>query len=473
MVAAGSDEEETGLSAETAETEGRAKGGRLVVVSNRVPDPGKTQAGGLAVALDAALKERGGLWFGWSGRTVETGTASDAPRSRRRGPVTYATIDLDESEHEHYYAGFANRALWPVCHFRLDLIQISAKDTRGYFAVNERFARVLAPLLEPDDIVWVHDYHLIPLAAALRAAGVRNRIGFFLHIPWPPSQVSSALPAYQRLLSGLAAYDVVGFQTPLDAENFHACLARDLPEAAARPPLARDFPIGIETAAFVALAREAAQDELAVRLRRSMRGRDLIIGVDRLDYSKGIGQRLEAFERYLETHAESRDAVSLLQITPRSRSEVPEYQQMEQQVAEHVGRINGAFGDVDWVPIRYVNSPIPHTSLAGLYRMAKVGLVTPLRDGMNLVAKEFVAAQPEDDPGVLILSRFAGAVHELDGALIVNPYDTDATAAAIARALEMELDERTERWRRMMTRIAANTTREWAAEFIGVLEGRR
>ena len=188
-----------------------------------------------------------------------------------------------------------------------------------------------------------------------------------------------------------------------------------------------------------------AQDELAIRLRQSMRGRDLIIGVDRLDYSKGIGQRLEAFERYLETHAEQRNQVSMLQITPRSRSEVPEYQDMEQQVAEHVGRINGAFSDVDWVPIRYVNSPIPHTSLAGLYRMAKVGLVTPLRDGMNLVAKEFVAAQPEDDPGVLVLSRFAGAVHELDCALIVNPYDADATAAAIARALEMPLAERQER----------------------------
>lgn len=452
-------------------TNGTGGTGRLVVVSNRVPDPTKTQAGGLAVALGAALKERGGLWFGWSGETVETGTASDTPRTRTKGNVTYATIDLDETEHERYYAGFSNRALWPVCHFRLDLIQISAEDTKGYFEVNERFARALAPLIEPDDIVWIHDYHLIPLAAMLRDRGIENRMGFFLHIPWPPSQVSSALPAYERLLRGLAAYDVVGFQTPLGAENFLTCLARDLPLGAVHPPKADAFPIGIDARAFMDLAREGAQDELAVRLRQSMRGRDLIIGVDRLDYSKGIGQRLEAFERYLETHAEQRNQVSLLQVTPRSRSEVPEYQDMEQEVAEHVGRINGAFGDVDWVPIRYVNSPIPHASLAGLYRMAKVGLVTPLRDGMNLVAKEFVAAQPEDDPGVLVLSRFAGAVHELDCALIVNPYDPDATAAAIARALEMPLEERQERWERMLARVEANSTSDWAKRFLAVLEG--
>ena len=454
-----------------AEDRATAQAQRLVVVSNRVPDPTKTQAGGLAVALGAALKERGGLWFGWSGETVETGAASDEPTTRTVGNVDYATIDLDETEHERYYAGFSNRALWPVCHFRIDLIQISADDTKGYFAVNERFARALAPLLEPDDLIWVHDYHLIPLAAMLRERGVKNRIGFFLHIPWPPSEVASALPAYERLLRGLAAYDIVGFQTPLAAENFLACLARDLPDWGHEPPKAQAFPIGIDTAGFRDLARDGAQDELAIRLRQSMRGRDLIIGVDRLDYSKGIGQRLEAFERYLETHAEQRNQVSMLQITPRSRSEVPEYQDMEQQVAEHVGRINGAFSDVDWVPIRYVNSPIPHTSLAGLYRMAKVGLVTPLRDGMNLVAKEFVAAQPEDDPGVLVLSRFAGAVHELDCALIVNPYDADATAAAIARALEMPLAERQERWRRMMDRLEANSTSDWAARFVSVLEG--
>jgi len=462
----------------TAPADGPFTGsGRLVVVSNRVPAPGAPSAGGLAVALDAALKERGGLWFGWSGKTSEDADAR--PRHVQEAvPVSYAVMDLTQRDLDEYYAGYANRALWPVCHYRLDLTGFARKDTAGYFRVNDLFARRLAPLVHPDDTVWVHDYHFIPMAANLRRMGLSNRIGFFLHIPWPSPDLASVLPAYETIIRSLAAYDLVGFQTPRDATNFAECLTR---EGIARPVgdgvfetgdrrfRVGAFPIGIETEAFAKAAQDAARHPLVRRMCESLRDRKLIIGVDRLDYSKGIPQRIEAFHCFVESNPGARDRVSYLQITPKSRSEVPEYQAMQTQVAELVGKTNGDFGDIDWVPIRYVNKNVGRSTLAGLYRIARVGLVTPLRDGMNLVAKEYVAAQDADDPGVLILSRFAGAAQDLDGAILVNPYDTEATAGAIARALAMPLEERKERWSAMMASLKENSVDRWRARFLDAL----
>jgi trehalose 6-phosphate synthase len=454
---------------------------RLVVVSNRVPLPtkdGSSSAGGLAFALEGALKRQGGLWFGWSGKTVDR--PSGAPHIHKHGNITFAVMDVLKKDFDLYYGGFANRALWPICHYRLDLLQIHRNQTEGYFRVNRMFAEALAPLLRDDDSLWVHDYHFIPLAAELRRDGLRNRIGFFLHIPWPPPDIASALPAYERILRGLAAYDVVGFHTPQDAENFRQCLIRErigFPLDARSGEYQVDghrfkigvFPVGIDSEGFARTAQAAERNPLVRRMRTSMGDRALIIGVDRLDYSKGIRERIEAFSCFVRSHPQFRNQVTYLQITPKSRSEVPEYRRMQHEIAEDAGWTNGNLGEVDWTPIRYVNKSVGHTALAGLYRMARVGLVTPLRDGMNLVAKEYVAAQDPEDPGVLILSRFAGACQELDSALLVNPYDIEATAGAIGRALEMPLGERKERWTAMMAALETNGVEQWCQHFLSVL----
>ncbi len=453
---------------------------RLVVVSNRVPVPkdGSAKAGGLTVALEGALKQNGGLWFGWSGETVEN--PSGEAKIVQSGNITFAVMDLTKQDYDEYYAGFANRALWPVCHYRLDLVQIERHELDGYFRVNEAFAASLAPLLRPDDVIWVHDYHFIPLAAELRKLGCRNRIGFFLHIPWPPPDVASALPAYGRLLSGFGAYDLAGFHTPQDAENFQRCLVRENIGSPAGPGEHQidghririgAFPVGIDTDAFARMAATAESNALVRRTLTSLGERDLIIGVDRLDYSKGLKQRIEAFSCFIKSNPDFRNRVTYIQITPKSRSDVPEYQRMQREIAEQAGWTNGSLGEVDWTPVRYVNRTVGHSALAGLYRMSRIGLVTPLRDGMNLVAKEFVAAQRPEDPGVLILSRFAGAAHELDCAILVNPYDTEACGAAIARALQMPVEERRERWSTMMGRLRSNTVQAWCQGFLDSLRG--
>ena len=467
------------------ERDGRsgARTGRLVVVSNRVPMPGRRAAsgpGGLAVALEAALKEHGGIWFGWSGDSKPVIDA-DAVDRHESGRITFAVTDLTKRDVDEYYLGFSNRALWPICHYRLDLAHLSAKETDAYFRVNDTMARKLSRLLAPDDLIWVHDYHMIPVGAALRERGVDARIGFFLHIPWPPPEVASALPEYRRLLGSFTAYDLVGFQTPRDAENFGRCLVDEglatalgegWYEAGDRRFQVGAFPIGIDTEAFRASAAKAENSAAVRRMTATLGGHKLVIGVDRLDYSKGIHERISAFCALLRMDREERGRVTLLQVTPKSRSDVPEYKQIQQDVAAQVGEANGEYGDVDWTPIRYLNQNIPHVTLTGLYRAAQVGLVTPLRDGMNLVAKEYVACQSEADPGVLVLSRYAGAAFEMDGALLVNPYDATATALAIRQGLVMSLGERRERWSSMMARLDAVTVGDWWRGFVGVLADR-
>lgn len=455
--------------------------GRLIVVSNRVPPPADkgASAGGLAVALQAALRKRGGLWLGWSGETAATEAESENIKTRVEGNITFSLVDLTKRDQEEYYSGFANRALWPLLHYRLDLADFDRRDTTGYFRVNAFFARILAAQLRPDDEIWVQDYHLIPLAAELRARGVANRIGFFLHIPWPPPDVFFAMPWHRRLLEAFTSYDLIGFQIDYDAENFISCLVREglgretsrgTFRAGDREFRVGAFPIGIETEEFADLARDATENPLVKRMVASMANRKLIIGVDRLDYSKGIDQRMLAYERYLENVPSAQGKVVYLQVTPKSRSEVPEYAEMQREIAETAGRINGAFSDLDWTPIRYINRTIKRTTLAGLYRMADVGLVTPLRDGMNLVAKEFIAAQDAEDPGVLVLSRFAGAARELDGAVLVNPYDMESTANAIAGAVAMPLEERVSRWQRMFDQLKRNNVNHWCDDFLQTLE---
>jgi trehalose 6-phosphate synthase len=452
---------------------------RLVVVSNRVTQisGGKAAtAGGLAVGVLAALHETGGIWFGWSGETIETGTP--IPKVVRTGNITYITIDLLRADFERYYGGFANRTLWPLFHYRLDLSSFDRDWYVGYRRVNQLFAEQLYPYLRDDDLIWVHDYHLIPLAEELRRLGIRSRIGFFLHVPFPSAEVYVALPWHDRLMASLSEYDLVGLQTSNDLRNFHDYLYREgigyalsdgLVHAFDRTLRAQDFPISIDTDDFRRMATSVEAVRASQRLSRSLLGRKLIIGVDRLDYTKGIPERLRAYEALLQNYPRQRGQVTFVQISAPSREEVPEYLEIRRQVEATSGRINGRFSEFDWMPLRYINRGFTRRTLAGFFRLSRIGLVTPLRDGMNLVAKEYIAAQSEKDPGVLVLSRFAGAADELDGAVIVNPYDIEAVAEAMHLGLIMSLDERQDRWRRLFAQIQEHDIVAWRQSFVDAL----
>ncbi len=448
---------------------------RLVVVSNRVAQPKETRAGGLAAAMLAALKEHGGLWFGWSGKQVP-----DAQRTLHQsfaGAIEYALLDLTHEEYEAYYLGFANRTLWPLLHFQPTKMQYSRAQYAGYRAANRMFAQQLAPLLRDSDRIWIHDYHLIPLAAELRALGIGARIGFFLHIPLPPPELLVNLPCHADLMATLGAYDLVGVQHADDARAlFHYFLGvlgserrDDAVELDGHPTRIRAFPISIDTAEVARQSRAAIESSTSKRLQSSLQGRRLAIGVDRLDYSKGLPHRFEAFGRFLAEHVEWRSRVSFLQIAPPSREEVPEYRELRSRLERFAGATNGRYAEPDWVPIRYVNRSFAQPTLAGFYRISQLALVTPLRDGMNLVAKEFVAAQPPEDPGVLVLSRFAGAAAELPQAILVNPYDPEGLVEAIAQALDMPLEERRERWATMFEHLSKHDIATWRRSFLAAL----
>lgn len=452
---------------------------RLVVVSNRIPFGQGRRAGaegGLAVALSSALREKGGMWFGWSGRLSPH--ESTSAEVRCNGAIDFATIDLTERDYEEYYFGFANRTLWPLFHYRPGLTEFHRRYVAGYNRVNALFANRLVPLLRPDDSIWVHDYHLIPLANHLRQAGCRQRIGFFLHIPWPALAVYLALPDHREIVRQLCQYDLVGFQTREHLDAFRDYIVQEAGgiiesggtiRAFERRFRAAVYPISIDTEDIAEFSRKAETSRHTKRLSDSLGGRALIIGVDRLDYSKGIVQRVEAYQHLLESYPENRGHVVLLQITPSSRSDIPEYAEIKQQLESAMGHINGTYAEFDWVPVRYVNRGYNRHTLAGFFRISRIGLVTPLRDGMNLVAKEYVAAQSPEDPGVLVLSRFAGAAHELDGAVMVNPYDVEGVGEALQKALGMPLAERQERWRKMFEHLRRHDVAEWRENFLSDL----
>ncbi|MBK1661061.1 alpha,alpha-trehalose-phosphate synthase (UDP-forming) [Paracraurococcus ruber] len=442
---------------------------RLVVVANRVPDPAArgATAGGLAVALQDALTRREAVWFGWSGRIAEA--TGGEPAETRIGRIAYTTLDLGREDHRRYYAGFSNASLWPTLHYRLGLAQFDRQDYAGYRAVNAAFADALAPRLRPDDTVWVHDFHLFPMAAELRRRGCGQRIGFFLHVPFPPAALFCALPRAEELLADLAGYDVIGLQTEDDVTNLRAALIGiGQPEAAARVAA---FPIGIEAEPFAALAVKALEKRETERFRLSLVERALIIGVDRLDYTKGLPQRFCGYGQLLARFKAHRSKVTYLQVAPVSRGDVAEYRTLRRELDEWVGRINGQHAEPDWAPLRYMTRAVARPVLAGFMRMARVGLVTPLRDGMNLVAKEYVAAQDPEDPGVLVLSRFAGAVAQLPGALLVNPLDPDEIAEALDQALRMPREERQQRWQDCAVSVFRDGARAWCRDFLAALEG--
>ncbi|HSQ73472.1 MAG TPA: alpha,alpha-trehalose-phosphate synthase (UDP-forming) [Rubrivivax sp.] len=452
---------------------------RLVVVSNRVADPRKTAAGGLAVGLGDALSASGGLWFGWSGHVAAAGEEVEAPaRLHRAGAVTLATLDLTQADHAAYYLGYANSVLWPVFHNRLDLADLDRGDLDGYRRVNRLFAQRLAALLRPDDLVWIHDYHLIPLAAELRALGCQQRMGFFLHIPLPPPLIMAAIPQHEWLMRSLFAYDLIGFQSQTDLAHFARYVhnearaerrENDVFEAFGRSVRARAVPIGIDVDEFQRLGQGRDAQEMYATLCEQYSQRHLLVGVDRLDYSKGLPQRLRAFRRLLHDHPENRGQAVLVQVAAPSRESVSAYADLRAELEGLSGAINSEYGDIEWMPVRYLHRAVARKRLPGLYRAASVALVTPLRDGMNLVAKEFVAAQDPADPGVLVLSRFAGAAEQMTDALLVNPYDTQAVADAAQRALHMPLDERQIRHARLLAGIREHDVHWWHRQFIDEL----
>ncbi|HEU0220678.1 MAG TPA: trehalose-6-phosphate synthase [Paracoccaceae bacterium] len=452
---------------------------RLIVASNRVADPGGgAQSGGLAVGIGDALRDLNGLWFGWNGETVAEEAGTGMHLERRSG-VAVATQPLTREEYECYYLGYSNRALWPVLHYRLDLAQFDTKAFTVYREVNRRFARALAALIQPGDVVWIHDYHLIPLGAELRAVGITNRLGFFLHIPFPPPELISALPDHEWLIDTLFACDVIGFQTDQDLENFRRYLEqtedRKTPEVcpyrcSGRSPLIRTYPIGIDVDAFAAMANTQEAQERIRRLARET-PRTHIIGVDRLDYSKGLPDRFRAFQRFLERYPEHRKQAVLMQIAPPTREELSAYSDIRTELERLSGAINGAYGDFDWTPVRYIHRLVSRDTLAALFRGSQIGLVTPLRDGMNLVAKEYIAAQDPEDPGVLVLSQFAGAAADLREAIIVNPYDADEVAQSLHQALTMPAGERRERHAALLQRIRDRDAANWRRQFLEDLRG--
>ena len=449
----------------------------LVVVSNRlsIPKSRLARAGGLEVALQLALRKEGGLWLGWGGKISAHRDSDPNPHIISHGHTRYASLELSPGEHESYYVGYANSVLWPLFHLRLGVIDFRRAGSEGYRRVNAKFARCLAPLVMPNDVIWIHDYHLFLLPAELRRLGVKNRIGFFLHIPFPPPEVLAALPNHGELFSSLLRCDLIGLQTERDVDAFARYVTREAGgsvtaageiDAMGRHSRVGAFPIGIETEEFARTAELAAKATESKRLRKSLGNRTLAIGVDRLDYTKGIPNRIEAFRLALDRDARLDRKVTFLQIAPVSRSSAARYQSLQRELKLDVANVNGDYGDVDWEPIRLVTKPFRRDVLAGFYRLARLALVTPLRDGMNLVAKEYVAAQDPQNPGVLILSRFAGAAAELEDALIVNPFDMDQMADEIGRALSMPLAERRQRWERMMAKLRANPLESWCSRYL-------
>lgn len=442
--------------------------GRLICISNRVMTPDQLDtSGGLAVALRELLSQRDGVWAGWSGQVSDCGDVDVC-----RGSFTSATINMSREEHEGAYLGYSNSVLWPVFHNRLDLARFDRNFYGAYAAYNKRMADMVAGFVQPGDVIWVHDYHFMILGQLLRERGITQPIGFFLHIPMPPPEAFLALPEFRDLATSLAAYDLVGFQTTHDVGNTLACMraaagAELLPSGrlsiAGESVQAGSFPISIDASYFSPSAAGTASVPRQTSIKR-------VLGVDRLDYTKGLPQKFRGFAHLLKSYPHFRKQTVLTQIAAPTRESVEVYADIRQELEGISGAINGEFGDVDWMPVHYIHRSVPRKRLKTLYRSAAVGFITPLRDGMNLTAKEYVASQDPADPGVLVLSRFAGAAEELQDALLVNPYCVEEMGDALAKALAMPVEERRQRHALLQAVVSKRDTTVWAADFLVQLE---
>lgn len=454
---------------------------RLLIVANRLPVTVSATAtdievqrstGGLATGLMRPHEQSDGLWIGWSGAPGDLDPPRQARLDQELAAMRLVAVPLSSDLVTRFYEGFSNGVLWPLFHYLLDQIPLQVSDWDGYAEANEAFADVVAAHYRPGDMIWVHDYQLFLLPGLLRERLPGARIGFFLHIPFPSEELFRTLPARDLLLQGVLGADLVGFHTPAYLRHFATSLIDilgssveiDRVQLPGREVRLGVFPMGVDAQSFAELAADPAVvgETQAIRGDGSVR---ILVGVDRLDYTKGIPGRLLAYERMLHTHPELREKVRLVQVAVPSRTNVGAYQDFRQLVDGLVGRINGAFGTPRWVPVHYIFRGLSEADLVALYRAADVMLVTPLRDGMNLVAKEFVASRIDGD-GVLVLSEFAGAAWELPEALQVNPYDVDGSAELYYRALEMPVEERRARLAPLRTRVHTFDVHRWVASFL-------
>ena len=461
---------------------------RLIVVSNRLPFALDSSAedlwtvtpaaGGLVSAIEPVLRERGGTWIGWPGIAGEIPSGPFEEATRNAGYAVVA-VSLSKAERDEFYYGYSNEVIWPLFHDLQNFCNFEPAYWETYKTVNERYAEAIARHCQPDDFIWVHDYHLMNVAQALRQHGVRAVLTFFLHIPFPPYDIFTKLPQQERLLRALLQFDLLGFQTRRDLRNFVQCARQVISDAEVVP--GRDlqsirldgrqirvgsFPIGID---FESFKKEAASEEVARRakeLRAGFVDCQLMLGVDRLDYSKGIPERLRAFRIALERYEELRGKVVLVQIVVPSRVEIPKYHEFKQRIDRLVGDINGRFSTSSWLPVHYHFRSLDRSDLLAHYRACEIALVTPLKDGMNLVAKEYCGCRI-DEGGVLILSQFAGAAEQLKrGALLVNPYDIEQVAETILKAFRMSRRDRSTRMKRMSRVVSSENVFRWVDSFL-------
>jgi len=465
---------------------------RLLVVSNRLPitinkgeddweiSPG---SGGLITALEPVMKARNGLWLGWPGGEEGAPVEELLQRFSVQQGYQLAGVPLTADEVEKYYLGFSNETLWPLFHDLLGNCHFNSTNWQTYRAVNQRFAEHIAPLAGVEDIIWIHDYQLLLVGSALRSLGFSHTLGFFLHIPFPSLDLFRRLPWKDQLIRGLLDYSLIGFQTRRDHRNFISC-AVSLVEGVEviqrrrqwtvlrygeRTLRVGHFPISIDFAEFDQVAHSHEVDEAAWYLHENLQGRQLILGVDRLDYTKGLPERFLAFERALELCPEMHGHCSLLQIVVPSRTLVPDYQNLKELLDREAGRINSRFSEAGWVPLHYLYRSLDRVQLLAHYRTSEIALITPLRDGMNLVAKEYCACSI-DNNGVLVLSEFAGAADQLgDHALLVNPYDVDGSAEAIIQAFRMPQEERQFRMSHLRADVRRNNVHRWVDRFLRAL----
>jgi alpha,alpha-trehalose-phosphate synthase [UDP-forming] len=462
----------------------------LIVASNRLPfaatkrdgewkiEPG---SGGLVTALKPALEDRGGRWIGWIGATSEElpDPHSILRESHQRFGYGLLPVPLTQAERDGFYYGFSNEVIWPLFHDLPSLANFDPAYWIAYEAVNRKFAGLTARLAGENDFIWAHDYHLMTMARELRERGVRSRMAFFLHIPFPPLDIFLKLPWRSAILRSLLEYDLIGFQTVRDRRNFLDCIRRLVPDATAsgrgdvrritlgsREIRVGAFPISIDAGDF----ERRGMDEDVARKKREILdrvpGRKIVLGVDRLDYTKGIPQKLEAFRNMLSRFEHLRERVTLLQVVVPSREDIPRYRDHKRIIERLVGQINGQFTRSGWVPIQYIYRTLEGPRLPAYYLAADVALVTPLKDGMNLVAKEYCASHA-DEQGALVLSEFAGAASQLQkGAFLVNPFDVEGVAGAIERALNLSPEEQRSRMRRLRRSVKEYDIFRWVDNFL-------
>jgi trehalose 6-phosphate synthase/phosphatase len=461
---------------------------RLLIVSNRLPvtvsvidgrPDVSPSPGGLATGLTGPHERSDGLWIGWPGKLSELDPEQWNTLERRLAEARTVPVHVSDDEFEGFYTGLSNGVLWPLFHYLVDRVPLQPRDWEAYRAVNARFAEVVVQHYRPGDLIWVHDYQLALVPALIRARLPEAKIGFFLHIPFPASEVFRLFPWREQFLRGLLGADVVGFHTFSYVRQFNDTLMHllGLPSAVSVAFEGREvrlwaYPMGVDARALESHARDPEIQAEADKLRAELGDTRLLLGVDRLDYTKGIPRRLLAIERLLEREPGLQGKLRFVQVAVPSREGVPQYDAFVSDVQQLVGRINGRFSTPSSVPIHFLHQGFSQRQLVAFYKAADAVIVTSLRDGMNLVAKEFVASRSDED-GVLVLSEFAGAASEMGEAVLVNPYDIETTATAIGRALSMKPKERTVRMRALRERVFAYDVHRWAAEFIADLEAAR